>query len=210
MKIVITAGGTREKIDAVRFITNRSTGKMGYAIAEAAAAPGRRVVLISAPTALAAPAGVEFIAVESAAEMAEAVRREAVDARLVIMAAAVADYRPKTVMPGKFKKREGNWVLELERTEDILASLGQSRHPGQVLVGFAAETDDLLANAAGKLERKNLDWIAANDVSRREIGFGSDNNAITLLGRGGRKVELGFGSKRELAEKLLQTVLPRD
>lgn len=204
MKAVISAGPTRERIDAVRFITNRSTGKMGYALAAAARDAGFETVLVSGPVNLASPAGVQVVAVESAAEMAEAVKREAADADLVIMAAAVADYRPVTTLPGKMKKKEGNLFLELERTEDILAALGRDKRPGQVLVGFAAETDDLEANAAGKLARKNLDWIAANDVGRPGIGFGSEDNLVILLGKGGERIELGPSPKTEIAAGIIR------
>lgn len=203
MKILVTAGPTREKIDAVRFITNRSTGKMGYAVAHAAAELGHEVVLVSGPVALSVPEGVRCIHVESAAEMAEAVHREAESAQLVVMTAAVADYRPCHIIDGKMKKQQGALSLELERTEDILHSLGRHKRPGQKLVGFAAETQDLLNYAQDKLKRKNLDWIAANDVSRTDIGFGSENNAITLLGSNGERWELGPASKLEVARQLL-------
>lgn len=206
MKVLITAGPTREKIDAVRFLTNRSTGKMGYALAEAARDAGHEVTLVSGPVTLPAPGGVAFVPVESAAEMAEAVRERAPQMELVIMCAAVADYRPKRVFAGKLKKLEGDLVLELERTEDILASLGKGKPAGQTLVGFAAETCDLLANAVEKLEKKNLDWICANDVSRPDIGFGSDENRVVLLGRDGRRHEFGPASKRAVAEAVLRVV----
>ncbi len=204
--VLITAGPTREKIDAVRFLSNRSSGKMGYALAQAATEAGFRVVLVSGPTALTPPEGVALIDVESAAEMARAVHRLAPSARLIIMAAAVADYRPLTAVDYKLKKLPGKLVLELERTEDILQSLGQRKRPGQVLVGFAAETDDLLANAQGKLERKNLDWIAANDVRSAVSGFGVDTNAITLLSRDGRQIEIPLADKLTVARRLLEIV----
>ena len=206
MKCVISAGPTRERIDAVRFLSNRSSGKMGYALAEAARDAGHEVVLVSGPTALAAPTGVTLVPVESAADMAEAMFERAADAGLVIMAAAVADYRPVRTLPGKMKKTPGNLTIELEHTVDILAELGRRKPAGQILIGFAAETDDLLANAAGKLKRKNLDWIAANDVSRNDIGFGSDNNAVTLLGRHGERVDFAPDSKYEIARRILEEV----
>lgn len=209
MRVLITAGPTRERIDAVRFLSNRSTGKMGYALAEAAHAMGHDVTLVSGPVSLAAPEGVRLVRVESAREMAEAVLAASPKMGLVIMAAAVADYRPVTAFAGKLKKQPGNLVLELERTEDILASLGARKRPGQILVGFAAETDDLIANAAGKLAKKNLDWIAANDVSRSDIGFGSPDNAVSLLGADGRRFEFGPVPKREIAEAILRTVLSK-
>lgn len=206
MKVLITAGPTREKIDAVRFLTNRSTGKMGYALAEAARDAGHMVTLVSGPVALPVPPGIALVPVESAADMADAVKERAPEMELIVMCAAVADYRPKRVVAGKMKKSEGDLVLELERTEDILQSLGAVKPEGQILVGFAAETDDLLANAQGKLERKNLDWICANDVGRSDIGFGSDENCVTLIGRDGRRYGIGPDTKRAVAEAILEIV----
>ena len=207
MRIVISAGPTREAIDPVRFITNRSTGKMGYAIARAAVKMNLQTVLVSGPVNLTPPEGVEFVPVESAAEMAEAMKNAAAGADIIVMAAAVADYRPKQYSTSKVKKSDGDMCIELERTEDILLSLGKNKKPGQILVGFAAETDDLLQNAQGKLERKNLDYIAANIVGVPGRGFGADNNAITLLGRDGSKTEFALQSKEALAESLLSFVL---
>lgn len=206
MKVLITAGPTRERIDAVRFLTNRSTGKMGYALAEAARDAGHDVTLVSGPVTLPVPLGIALVPVESAADMAEAVKEFAPWMELVVMCAAVADYRPKQVVAGKMKKTEGDLALELERTEDILNSLGAVKPRGQILVGFAAETDDLLANAQGKLEKKNLDWICANDVSRSDIGFGSDENCVTLIGRDGRRYGIGPDTKRAVAEAILEIV----
>lgn len=204
--ILISAGPTREKYDAVRFWSNRSSGKMGYALASAAAARGWQVTLVSGPVALTAPAGVEVVRVESAAEMAEAVKSRAPAMDAVIMAAAVADYRPVKTFAGKMKKMPGKLVVEFERTEDILASLGRVKRPGQILVGFAAETDDLLANAAGKLERKNLDWIVANDIGAADRGFAVDTNAVTLLSSTGTRIDLPLASKAEIAGCILDTV----
>ena len=204
MKILVTAGPTREKIDPVRFISNRSSGKMGYALAEAARELGHEVVLVSGPVALTPPAGVEVVNVESAAEMAAAVKAAAPKCAVVIMAAAVADYRPAHAAEHKLKKRPGEMFLELERTEDILFSLGQMKQPGQLLVGFAAETEELLTNAAGKLERKNLDWIVANTVSD---GFGTDTDKVTLLGRNGQKIDVPRAAKRDVARKILDVIL---
>ena len=141
--------------------------------------------------------------------MADAVKREAADADVVIMAAAVADYRPKQQIAGKMKKQSGDLCLELERTEDILKSLGEKKRPKQILAGFAAETEDLETYALDKLKRKNLDWIAANDVSRSDIGFGSDANAVTLYGRSGEKIALPIASKAEIAAALLKTCSAR-
>ena len=206
-KILITAGPTREKLDAVRFLTNRSTGKMGYALAEAARDAGYDVTLVSGPVNLPPVSGVTMVMIESAAEMADAVKSRAPEMDVVIMAAAVADYRPVHVHQGKMKKLPGNLTLELERTEDILASLGQVKPAGQILVGFAAETDDLLANAAGKLQRKNLDWIVANDVSKSDRGFGSADNAVTMICRDGRKIDVPLASKQVIAATILQNIL---
>ena len=204
--ILITAGPTREKIDAVRFITNRSTGKMGYALAKAAVNQGFRVILISGVTNLPKVDGTEFIQIESAAEMAEAVKKYADSADFIIMSAAVADYRPKFVHTNKMKKTDGDLTLILERTEDILKYLGENKKPNQLLIGFAAETDDLIANAKGKLERKNLDYIIANDVSKSDRGFGSDNNAVTILKRDGSREDINLLDKSELAEILITKI----
>ena len=203
MKILITAGPTREKVDPVRYLSNRSSGKMGYALAAAAREAGHEVVLISGPVSLSAPAGVRVIKVESAAEMAAAVRQEAVFADMVIMAAAVADYRPVQTAAQKIKKTSERLVLELEKTEDILAGLGQRKQPGQCLVGFAAETDGVIDYARDKLRRKNLDWIIANDVSRTDGGFEVDTNAVVMIAADGRLVELPTESKVSLAGKIL-------
>ena len=207
MHIVISAGPTREAIDPVRYITNRSTGKMGYAIAEAARERGLLVTLVSGPVNLQPPEGVEVINIESAADMAKAMKSAAQTADIIVMAAAVADYRPRQYSTSKVKKSDGDMCIELERTEDILLSLGKNKRPGQILVGFAAETDDLLKNAQGKLQRKNLDYIAANIVGVPGRGFAADNNAITLIGRDGSQTEFALQSKKNLAEALLQHIL---
>ena len=203
MRIVISAGPTREAIDPVRYITNRSTGKMGYAIAEAARERGLQVILVSGPVNLAPPDGVELIPVESAADMAQAMKKTAENADIIVMAAAVADYRPKQYSTSKVKKSDGDMCIELERTEDILLTLGRNKKPGQLLVGFAAETDVLLKNAQGKLERKNLDFIAANSVAD---GFGTDTDTVILLGKDGGKNIIGPASKQIVAEKLIEIV----
>ena len=209
MRIVISAGPTREAIDPVRFITNRSTGKMGYAIAEAARERGLQVTLVSGPVNLERPAGVDFIQIESAADMAQAMKQAAETADIIVMAAAVADYRPKQYSTSKVKKSDGDMCIELERTEDILLSLGKNKKPGQILVGFAAETDDLLKNAQGKLERKNLDFIAANIVGVPGRGFAADTNAITLIARDGSQTEFALQSKKDLAGALIDHILKR-
>ena len=207
MRFLVSAGPTRERIDPARFVSNRSSGKMGYAVAAAAAGLGHEVVLVSGPTGLAAPAGVRTIQVESAAEMAAAMKAEAPAAAVVVMAAAVADYRPVHAAAHKLKKTEGNLVLEFERTEDILASLGKAKRPGQLLCGFAAESEDLLANARKKLAAKNLDWIVANDISVPGRGFAVDDNAATMLAADGRRVDFPLQSKAELARRIVATLL---
>jgi len=203
VKILVTAGPTREYIDPVRFITNRSSGKMGYALAEAAVKRGFETILVTGPVNLPPPAGATVVGVESALQMAAAVKRLAPECDAVIMAAAVADYRPVEVSEHKLKKQPGGLILRLERTEDILASLGKMKRPGQLLVGFAAETDDLLANAKHKLESKDLDWIAANRVAD---GFASDTDKVTMLGRSGEVAELPLAPKLEVAEKILEII----
>lgn len=208
MRVLLSAGPTREAIDPVRYISNRSSGRMGYALAEAAVALGHEVDLVSGPVSLQAPEGLHaFEQVVSAAEMAEAMKRLAPAAALIVMCAAVADYRPAAVASSKIKKGAGSISLELVKTEDILASLGSLKKPGQTLVGFAAETDDLLQNATVKMMKKNLDWIAANDVSRSDRGFDSGSNAVTLLSRDGRRLDLPLQSKREIANAILSAVL---
>lgn len=205
MKILITAGPTREALDPMRFLSNRSTGKMGYALAEAAAEGGLEVVLISGPCALPQPEGLAaFIPVISAADMADAVKKEFPSCDAAIMCAAVADYRPKTFSTSKIKKKEGTFVLELERTEDILASLGKMKQSHQKLIGFAAETDDLETNALGKLERKNLDWIAANRLDLPGQGAESSTNSVILYSAGGEKLVIPLASKKDVAKKILE------
>jgi phosphopantothenoylcysteine decarboxylase/phosphopantothenate--cysteine ligase len=206
MKILITAGPTREKIDPVRFISNYSSGKMGYALAEAASKGGHTVTLVSGPVALVPPKSVRTVQVESAAEMACEVRRFAKSADLIIMAAAVADYAPANFAREKIKKKKAVLSIKLKKTEDILASLGKNKKKGQLLVGFAAETSDLIRNAESKLERKNLDWIVANEVGKKDRGFSSDNNAATLISKDGKRIKLLLQSKKSLAKKILSLV----
>ena len=203
MKILISAGPTREKIDIIRFISNCSTGKMGYALAAVAAEKNVEVVLISGPVSLAVPDNVRLIKVESAAEMAKAVCLEAPDADLIIMSAAVADFKPKQVCDHKIKKTSGNLTIELEATEDILLTLGKNKPEGQVLVGFAAESENLLNNAQDKMKRKNLDWIIANDISKKDRGFASDSNAVTMLSKDGKQIEIPMDSKKHIARQIM-------
>ncbi|MBQ9942626.1 MAG: bifunctional phosphopantothenoylcysteine decarboxylase/phosphopantothenate--cysteine ligase CoaBC [Christensenellaceae bacterium] len=204
-KLLVTAGATRERIDDVRFLSNRSTGKMGYAIAKAAKERGAEVVLVSGPTALPCPAGVTRVDVESAQQMYEAVLAHFDAAHVVIKAAAVADYTPAEPQTGKIKKA-GDMQLKLVRTRDILAELG-SKKTHQVLIGFAAEAADLEENAQGKLTRKNLDMIAANDISRSDIGFGSEENCVQLYFADGRKKTVEKCPKEQVAHAILDEAL---
>jgi phosphopantothenoylcysteine decarboxylase/phosphopantothenate--cysteine ligase len=204
--VLVTAGPTVEDLDPVRFLSNRSSGRMGYRVAEAARDRGAEVVLVAGPTSLPDPPGVAVEHVRSAAEMQAAVERHFERAAIVVMAAAVSDYRPASVAPHKVKKQDGELALELERTPDILAGLGPRKGP-RLLVGFAAETRDVLAYARDKLRRKQLDLIVANDVGQDGRVFGSETNAATLIDAGGEQVVVPETSKRELAEKLWDRVL---
>ncbi len=203
--VMVTAGGTREPLDPVRYIGNRSSGKMGYALAEAALARGARVILVSAPTLLKPPAGCEYVAVTTADEMRQAVMDNLPEATLVIKAAAVADYRPRIRAEQKIK-RTGPLMLELEPTDDILAEVVRVRKPGTLVIGFAAETERPLEHARGKLERKGVDAIVLNNVGRPEIGFDSDRNAVTFL-TATASHELPEMSKRALADCILDQAL---
>ena len=206
LNILVTAGPTVERIDPVRYITNRSTGKMGYAIAGAAARRGARVTLVSGPTNLAAPEGVERVQIESSAQLCEAVLSRGSGADVVIQAAAPADFRPKHAAQQKIKKTGENMTLELEATTDIAAELGRRKRPGQTLVAFAAETNDVLDNARRKLARKNADLIVANDVSRSDAGFGVDTNVVTLIAQADVRA-LERMSKSAVADAILRRVL---
>jgi phosphopantothenoylcysteine decarboxylase / phosphopantothenate---cysteine ligase len=205
VKVLVTAGGTREPIDPVRFIGNRSSGKQGYAIAAEAATRGAGVVLVSTVD-LPAPPGVDVVPVETAEQLEDAVTARA-GADVIVMAAAVADFRPKLAAPGKLKKQEGPPEIVLEPTPDILAGLGAAKRAGQVLVGFAAETDDLLANAEAKLAAKRLDLVVANDVSAPGVGFGHDTNAVVLLRPGAEPVTVALRDKRAIAAAVLDTIV---
>lgn len=204
-KVIVTAGPTREKIDPVRYITNHSTGKMGYSIAQAARELGAEVILVSGPVNLTPPKDVNVIKIESAKEMYEAVIKHYDDADIVIKTAAVADYRPKEVFDKKMKKKDGDLVLELERTTDILQELGKKK-THQFLVGFAAETDHVEEYANNKLIRKNADMIVANDVTAKGAGFGTDTNIVTIYRRGGEKITLPIMTKLEVARKILKEI----
>ncbi len=205
-RVLVSAGPTQEAIDPVRFISNRSSGKMGYAIAEAARDRGAEVVLVTGPTALAPPLDVEVVSVTTTSEMADALSHHFGSATVFIMAAAVADFRPKAQAPQKLKKRgQTGLSLELETAPDILAMLSAQR-TNQVLVGFAAETEQLVAHAKDKLIDKGLDVIVANDVTREGAGFGCDDNAGIILSRTGQQMAFGLMPKRRLADKILTAV----
>ena len=202
--VLITAGPTREKIDPVRYITNRSSGRMGYALAEAALRRGAHVLLVSGPTSIVPPSGAQFTRIETAEEMRQAVLQLLPQSTIVIKTAAVADYRPKAVSPQKIK-RTGPTSLELEPTTDILAELSaQKTH--QLIVGFAAETNDVLENARKKLKKKALDAIVVNDVSQEGIGFDSDRNAVTIL-TNDEVIEVPETTKWEVAQRVLDMVV---
>ncbi len=203
--VLVTAGGTREALDPVRFLGNRSSGKMGYAIAEAAQRRGARVILISAPTALRPPANCEIVPVITTDQMRNAVLERVDQASIVIKAAAVADYRPRKQAEQKIK-RTGPVTLELEPTEDILAEVVARRHPGQLIIGFAAETENVVVHGRDKLLRKGADAIVLNDVSREGLGFDSDRNAVTFLTTT-TAIELPEMSKRDLADRILEEIL---
>ncbi|MCG3090156.1 bifunctional phosphopantothenoylcysteine decarboxylase/phosphopantothenate--cysteine ligase CoaBC [Sporosarcina cyprini] len=208
-KVIITAGPTRERIDPVRYVSNFSSGKMGYAMAEAAAALGAETILVSGPVCLAKPQGVKVIDVESAKEMLEAVLSHYGDADIVIKSAAVADYRPAEVKKQKMKKKDQQMALVLEKTTDILKTLGE-RKERQLLVGFAAETVDAIAYGQSKLEKKNLDYIIVNDVTDPGGGFGSDTNVVTLLSKNGTHKPFGAMAKPVLAKKLFESIMEEE
>ncbi len=205
-RVLVTAGGTREPIDAVRFVGNRSSGKQGAAVAAEAAARGAEVVLVTTQSERVSAAA-RVVAVDTAAEMAAAVGLEAPRADVVVMAAAVADFRPARPSGTKLKKDRGVPAVELEPTDDILAALGATKGPGQVLVGFAAETEDIEANALAKLHSKNLDVIVANDVSKQHVGFGHDTNEIVMFTAGGTRHHVPLTTKREAARAVLDVVV---
>lgn len=204
-KVVVTAGGTQEPLDPVRVLANRSSGKQGFALAQAALDRGAEVILITAPTALATPIGAARVDVETAAQMAEAVAEALPQADALIMAAAVADFRPRRASKSKIRRKGGVPDVTLEPTEDILAGLGATRP--KVVVGFAAESENLLANARSKLEEKGLDLLVANDITVPDAGFGSDTNRVTLIGRNGGEESLPLLTKAEVAEAVLEKVV---
>jgi phosphopantothenoylcysteine decarboxylase/phosphopantothenate--cysteine ligase len=202
-RLVVTAGGTQEPIDPARHISNPSSGKMGYAIAEAARDRGAEVKLITAPTSLPQPAGVEVIPVRTTAEMKSAVAKAVAKANVLIMAAAVTDYQPKTTARAKIKKGVPSLTLELVRTPDILAEVKGNF----IRVGFAAESEDIVANAKKKLQNKQLDLIIANDITDKKSGFGVDTNKVTLIDKKGKVEKLSLMTKREVADRILDRVV---
>ena len=206
--ILITVGSTREAIDPVRFISNHSSGKMGFALAEMARRRGAKVTVVCGVTSVEAPKDVQVVRAISAEEMFQAVRQELPNATVFIGAAAVSDYRPAKKAATKIKKTEDILTLELEKTTDILSSVSQNRHNGLLVVGFAAETNDVAGYAKSKLEKKNLDLVVANDITKTGAGFNSDTNIATILKRGSdQKIELPLMSKHEMADKILDQVV---
>ena len=206
LKVLVTAGPTREKIDPVRYISNHSTGKMGYAIARAAMMRGAEVTLVTGKTSLTPPADVHTIEITAAADMAQAVKERAADQDIIIKSAAVADYRPKITADEKMKKKDTDMSIELERTEDILQYLGTHKEKGQFLCGFSMETENVIENSRRKLEKKNLDLIVANNLKEQGAGFGTDTNIVTFLSKEDT-VQLPIMSKEEVADRLLSYIL---
>lgn len=202
-RVLVTAGPTREALDPVRYITNHSSGKMGYELAKAARNAGAEVTLVAGAVNLADPVGIEMVPIVSAADLAEAVLSRQSENDIIIMAAAVADYTPVHVDDQKIKKSEGQFSLELKRTTDVLASLGERKPEGQILIGFAMETQNLIENAAKKLSAKNADYIVANSIADEGAGFGVDTNIVTILSKDGQH-PLGLLSKEETALRILE------
>ena len=208
VNVLVTAGPTQEKIDPVRFITNHSTGKMGYAIAQNCMWRGANVTLVTGPVSIAPPPFVNVVKVTSAKEMAQAVKAEADKQQIIIKTAAVADYRPAHVAEEKIKKKEGENFLELERTEDILAYLGRYKKEGQFICGFSMETEDMIENSRAKLERKNVDMIVANNLKVKGAGFGTDTNVVTMITKD-ECIELEMMSKQDVAGAIIDTILTK-
>ena len=206
LNVLVTAGPTQEAADPVRYLTNHSTGKMGYAIATVCARRGASVTLVSGPTALKKPQFVRTVEITTAKEMFEAVTERAAEQDIIVKAAAVADYRPKSVSSEKMKKKDGELTLELERTDDILAWLGGHKRPGQFLCGFSMETQELIGNARQKLQKKNLDMIVANSLRVEGAGFGGDTNVVTMITEN-EELSLGKMSKEETASKIMDRIM---
>lgn len=207
LRVLVTAGPTQEALDPVRFLSNHSTGKMGYAIAEAARRRGAEVTLVTGPTALPAPVGVRTVPVVSAREMYDAVLAALPEQDFVIKAAAVGDYRPAEAAPDKLKKKNADMTLTLVRNPDILKAVGERKRPGQIVCGFSMETRDLLENSAAKLESKNCDFMIANNLKTAGAGFGTDTNVVTVLRRGAVPEQLPIQSKAMLADGILDRLL---
>lgn len=207
-KVLVTAGPTQERIDPVRCVTNHSTGKMGYAIAENCMRRGASVTLVTGPTALAPPPFVEVVPVVSAADMATAVKGRAAEQDIIIKAAAVADYRPTRPADEKVKKKDGNTALEMERTEDILSYLGANKWPGQFLCGFSMETENMLENSRAKLVKKRADMIVANNLKTAGAGFGTDTNVVTIITEDSCR-ELSLMSKADVARAVVDEIVAR-
>jgi phosphopantothenoylcysteine decarboxylase/phosphopantothenate--cysteine ligase len=205
--ILVTAGPTQEPLDPVRFISNHSSGKMGYAVAVMAKRRGAKVTLISGPTNIPPPGGVKFVSVRSAVQMRDAVRDCMKEATVIIKAAAVADYRPARLSVSKIKKKEGTFTLELERNPDIIAEVGHVKGD-RILIGFAMETENLVENARAKLISKNMDLIVANDLSSPEAGFQADTNIVKIIDRAGRIESLPLLDKKEVADRILSRINP--
>lgn len=207
-KVLVTAGPTQEKIDPVRYITNHSSGKMGYAVAKAAMLRGADVTLVSGQTALTPPMFVKYVQITTAEEMYQEVTSRSDEQDIIIKAAAVADYRPKTVYENKVKKKEGQMAIELERTRDILAYLGEHKKENQFLCGFSMETENMIGNSRAKLQKKNLDMVAANNVKVEGAGFQGDTNVMTLITQD-QEIALPLMSKEEAANKILDIIATR-
>ena len=204
-KVLVTAGPTQENIDPVRYITNHSSGKMGYAVAKAAMLRGAEVTLVSGQTALTPPMFVDYVQITTAEEMYQAVTSRSDEQDIIIKAAAVADYRPKTVYENKVKKQDGQMSIELERTRDILAYLGEHKRENQFLCGFSMETENMIGNSRAKLQKKNLDMVAANNVKVEGAGFQGDTNVMTLITQD-QEIALPLMSKEEAANKILDII----
>ena len=207
-KVLVTAGPTQSPIDPVRFITNRSTGKMGYEIAKEAKRRGAEVTLISGPTNLKAPTGVNLINIITNEEMKKAVLNHFENSDIVIKSAAVADYKVKEYSNEKIKKSDGDLVIDFTRDNDILKELGKLK-TNQILVGFAAESNNLIANAKRKVETKNLDYIVANDITSADTGFGSNDNKVIIISKDGEEIYLDKMSKKEVSSKIFDTILKK-
>lgn len=205
-RVLVTAGATQEALDPVRYLTNHSTGKMGYALAKAAMLRGAQVTLVSGQTNLEPPLFVDVVPVVSAQDMYEAVESRFDETDILVMAAAVADYRPKEYIDQKIKKKAGDNVLELARTTDIIGTLSGRKHPGQFLCGFSMETEHMLENSRAKLQKKNLDMIVANNLRTEGAGFGTETNVVTLIREDGQ-VELPKLSKLEVSHRILDEVV---